>query len=476
MAQTFYFYDVETSGLNPREARIMQFAGQRTDMNLTPIGKPHNFFIRLTNDVVPDPSSVLITGITPQKTLADGITEAAFLKIFYKDIATPDTVFSGYNIVRFDDEFMRYLHYRNFYDPYQWQYKDGRSRWDLLDVARMTRALRPEGIGWPFDAKGKATNRLELITSVNKIEHHGAHDALSDVKAVIEVAKLIKQKQPKLFGFLLSKRDKQKVAELVESGQPFVYTSGKYQSEYEKTTIAVMLAKHPKRSGALVYDLRHDPTEFAKLTPKELTEAWRRRKDDLGPQLPVKDLLYNRCPAVAPLNVLDEASQQRLRLTTALIKDHHKKLIGQKTFAKQVLKALGLLDEQQQLRFQQEQRSVDAQLYDGFFGGSDKQNMQSVHLTNPDTLAALASKFQDKRLKALLPLYKARNFPKALSADEYRAWEQHRSQYLLSGEENRLSGYFNKINELQQMPTTTDEQQYILEDLQLYGESIIPES
>ncbi|HZM64600.1 MAG TPA: exodeoxyribonuclease I, partial [Candidatus Saccharimonadales bacterium] len=178
MAASFFFYDLETSGFNPREARIMQFAGQRTDLELRPIGEPVNELIKMTADILPDPDAVLITAITPQQTLADGYTEAEFLHRFTEQVATPGTIFVGYNTVRFDDEFMRALHYRNFYDPYEWQWQDDRSRWDLLDVVRMTRALRPDGIAWPFDIHGKPTNRLELLTGLNKLNHEAAHDAL----------------------------------------------------------------------------------------------------------------------------------------------------------------------------------------------------------------------------------------------------------------------------------------------------------
>src|SRR5690349_4582577 len=149
MAASFLFYDLETSGFNPREDRIMQFAGIRTDMELNPIGEPYDIKIKMTPEVVPSPDAILVTGITPQSTIADGVTEAEFLKIFYDEIVQPSTTFLGYNTVRFDDEFMRYLHYRNFYDPYEWQWANECSRWDLLDVVRMTRALRPEGIEWP---------------------------------------------------------------------------------------------------------------------------------------------------------------------------------------------------------------------------------------------------------------------------------------------------------------------------------------
>ena len=107
MSASFFFYDLETSGFDAKAARIVQFAGQRTDMDLQPLGDPVNVIIKLTPDVLPDPDAVLVTGITPQQTLSEGITEADFLKLFYEEVVKPDTIFVGFNSVRFDDEFMR---------------------------------------------------------------------------------------------------------------------------------------------------------------------------------------------------------------------------------------------------------------------------------------------------------------------------------------------------------------------------------
>src|SRR5665213_4460728 len=220
---SFFFYDLETSGFNPRGARVMQFGGQRTDLELKPVGEPVNVLIKLTPDVLPDPDAVLVTGITPQQTLADGVSEAEFLRLFYEEVVLSGTIFVGFNSIRFDDEFMRFLNYRNFYDAYEWQWQDGRSRWDLLDVVRMTRALRPDGIQWPFAPDGKPANRLEFLTKVNKLDHFSAHDALSDVQATIAVAALLRDKHQELFDYLLTMRDKKKAAGLVQQGAPFVY-------------------------------------------------------------------------------------------------------------------------------------------------------------------------------------------------------------------------------------------------------------
>jgi exodeoxyribonuclease-1 len=478
MAASFFFYDLETSGFNPRSARVMQFAGQRTDLELKPLGEPVNALIKLTPDVLPEPDAVLVTGITPQQTLADGLTEAEFLKLFYDEVVQPGTIFAGFNSIRFDDEFMRFLNYRNFYDAYEWQWQDGCSRWDLLDAVRMTRALRPEGIEWPFAPDGKPANRLEYLTKVNKLEHSNAHDALSDVLATIDVAKLLRAQQKDLFNYLLGMRDKKKVAELVLKGAPFVYTSGRYSSQYAHTTATVLLSKHPQ-DAALVYDLRVDPTPFMKMDVDQIVQAWRFTKDRDALRLPVKTLKYNRCPAIAPLGVIkDQAAQERLQLTLKTVAKHLKILRGgQETFAKKVLQAIARLDkerEQAQMALVSDQLTVDGRLYDGFVDGGDKTTMRALRAARPDELGQFADNFHDGRLRDLLPLYKARNYPRSLTAEERSQWDEFcRLKLLTGGADSQLAKYFARLEELSKAKLN-GEKQYLLKELQLYGQSIAP--
>ncbi|MDQ3065449.1 MAG: exodeoxyribonuclease I [bacterium] len=475
MSNSLYFYDLETSGINPRSARIMQFAGQRTDMQLKPIAEPDNLLIAMTDDVLPEPDAIMITGITPQKTRAEGITEAEFLSYFANNIATQDTIFVGYNNVRFDDEFMRFTHYRNFYDAYEWSWKDGRSRWDMLDVVRMTRALRPDGIEWPFDSNGKPSNRLELITSVNKLDHLDAHDALSDVLATIAVARLIQNKQPKLFEFMLKMRDKKSVAQLVSSGQPFMYVSGKYPSIYQKATVAIQLGDHPGKQGVLVYDLRRNPEEFVHLSPAELAVRWQERSDDETQRFPIKTLQFNRCPAVAPLSVIDKTSQERIKIDMKNISFNQSALKKYPDFYNHLVAALKIMDKKRQAGLLANEQEVDAQLYDGFFDDSDRTAMSVVRAAVVDEIASLDIDFNDDRLKALLPLYKARNFQSTLSTEERTDWEQFRAQKLLGGGESSLAArFFTRLNELSQKSELSSEHAYLLQELQLYAESILP--
>lgn len=476
MAASFFFYDLETSGINPSASRIMQFAGIRTDENLEPIGEPVNLLIKLAGDVLPDPDAIMITGITPQQTLADGLTEAEFLKFFYDEVVKPETTFLGFNTVRFDDEFMRYLHYRNFYDAYEWQWCNDCSRWDILDLVRMTRALRPEGIEWPVTPDGKPTNRLELLTKANGLQHEHAHDALSDVYATIAVAKLIRSKQPELFDYMMGCRKKKVVGELVKTGQPFVYTTGRYASEYLHTSAAVLLADHPQQDCALVYDLRFDPQPFAAMSPEQLADCWRFSREPREHVLPVKTLKYNRCPAVAPLGVIkDQATEQRLQLPLSTAKNHYSALAACKQqLAQNVLAALRIL-EAERTATKPKATSVDAQLYDGFMAAEDKVRMAEVRSADPSALGSYTQGFRDTRLQEMLPLYKARNYPTTLTSEEREVWDAHCKEVLFGGgNDSPVARYFARLSDLVASPQMDDNKRYLLEELQLYGQSVLP--
>lgn len=475
---TLFFYDLETTGVNPRSARIMQFAGQRTTLDLEPVGEPHNHLITLTNDVLPELGAILLTGITPQMTVADGMTEAQFLKIFHSEIATPNTVFVGFNNVRFDDEFIRFLNYRSFYDPYEWHWKDGRSRWDMLDVVRMTRALRPDGIKWPVASDGSPTNRLEELAKINKLLHDKAHDALSDVEATIAVARLIKEKQPKLFDHMLSFRDKRAVSDLVHAGKPFAYTSGKYPSRFLHTTAAVLLGNHANKQGVYVYDLRTDPDTVIDLPVAEIIERWQHRcaeRPCSHPRFPVKTMLFNRCPAVAPLGVIDEVSSDRIQLDMDTVQQNYNKLRKvQAQLYERVLEATTEMDAKQSTLFGTN-TDADAAIYDNFLPDSDKKTSVQLHRADPGELPEFADKFDDARLRTLLPRYIARNYPKALTDTLRSEWETYRTKKLIDGGEKSLAArYFADIAAAASKSKLSSQQQFLLEELRLWGESILP--
>ena len=484
--QTFFFYDLETSGTNPKEDRIMQFAGQRTTLDLKPIGEPINLLVKMSDDTLPQPKAIQVTGITPQSTQADGLTEAELCRFLMEEVFVPGTISLGYNTIRFDDEFMRYLFWRNFYDPYVWQWQDGRGRWDMLDVVRMTRALRPDGIKWPVRDDGKITNKLDMLTVANNIEHSNAHDAMADVEATIAIAKLIKNKQPQLFDYLFSIRGKKNVQKRVnlENKQTFVYSSGRYGTEHNFTTIAFPLTAG-RNGNVLVYDLRYDLQDISRnnetgvlegtegcapvvtgrspfLFASVVTDCESLPKSPVSLYPIIKELQYNRCPAVAPVGVLKtEEDWKRIDLDKATIEKNLKTLLAHPEFAEQI-------------RLQHEEQKdwpapIDAEsaLYDGFLNDADRIRCNAVRNAGAEQLADFEPDFTDERLPELFLHYKARNFAHSLSEHEVSEWEKYRLTRL--GRQSK--SYLKTIKKLVDQGELKDS---IAEDLILWYQSICP--
>ena len=478
---SFFFYDLETSGINPREDRIMQFAGQRTNFDLEPVGEPVNLLVRLNDDTLPSPDAIMVTNILPQETVATGLSEAEFCKVISEEVFAPNTISCGYNSVRFDDEHMRYLFWRNFYDPYEWQWKDGRSRWDLLDVVRMVRALRPEGITWPTiidpeTGKNKPANKLELLSKLNKISHEKAHDALSDVEALISLARLLRDKQPQIFNYLLKMRDKKAVQKLVnlQNPEPFVYTSGRYSSEFLNTSVAFPLA--PSKNGnILVFNLRYNLEELLEAEKNFVPEIRTNRfgKEyttwfDFGEA--VKEFCFNKCPAVAPISVLDVVSNEASEDPVA---PHPQGASGWKKIKlspEQIQKNLQILlahpDFAERMRSVYEKKSdfpkaseVEAELYAGFLPDKDRQICRKIQLSSSDELSDFHPEFTDERLPKLFLHYKGRNFKESLSFEERLLWETDRMERI-KNQSGKFLAALSRLEDLaKEGQTTTDGRQ-----------------
>jgi exodeoxyribonuclease-1 len=427
---TLYWHDYETSGTDPRYDRPMQFAGIRTDEDLNIIGEPLMIYCKPAGDFLPHPQAALVTGLTPQQAEKDGLNEAEFIRRIHDELAEAGTCGVGYNSLRFDDEFTRFTLFRNFYDAYAREWQNGNSRWDIIDMVRLTRALRPEGINWPDREDGKPSFRLEDLTAANDIEHSGAHDALADVYATIAIAKLIKNAQPKLYDFVFNHRRKHDVSPLLNlhERKPVLHVSRMYPGEYCATALVVPLAKDPTNSnGIIVYDLRHDPSDLIHLDADTLRERMFTATQDLaeGVSRPaLKTVHINKCPVIVPASTLDDAAAERLQIDRAAHDEHLA-----------MLNAAGDLSAKLQQIFTKPDygdiADPDASLYGGgFFSDSDKRKMEVIRSAEPDMLKTLSIPFEDARLPELLFRYRARNWPESLDQEEQSVWLQHRQDRL----------------------------------------------
>ena len=445
---SIFWYDYETTGINPRNDRPLQVAGIRTDLALNEVGAPINLYCQPSDDILPHPAACSITGITPGILAEKGLAEADFMTRVHAELAAPGTCGAGYNTLRFDDEMTRYSLYRNFFDPYAREWQGGNSRWDLIDVMRTAYALRPEGINWP-EQEGRVTLKLERLTEANGIDHGQAHDALSDVRATIALARLVREKQPKLYEWLFQLRSKQRVMDQVRLLQPMVHISGRFSAERHYLGVVLPLAWHPRNRNALIVcDLGLDPQGLLDLDAATLRQRLYTRRDELAEgelPVPLKLLHINRCPVVAPLNVLRPQDLERLQLDKEAC----------------LARALRLTDAQEVWRdklaaiYAEEDFAPNAdpeqQLYDGFIGDRDRRLCEQVRMAEPAQLARQQWPFDDHRLPELLFRYRARNFPETLNNEEQQRWKlfcQHRLSAAQWGAPNTLLGFKQAREEL----------------------------
>ncbi|OQY53186.1 MAG: exodeoxyribonuclease [Desulfobacteraceae bacterium 4572_89] len=192
--KTFLFYDVETSGLNPAFDQVLTFACIRTDFSLTEISR-ELITIQLRRDIIPSPHAFITHCLTIDE-LKHGITEYQAAQQIHEIFNTPGTISFGYNSLGFDDEFLRFLFYRNLLDPYTHQYANQCSRMDMLPVTALFRVFCDHVMKWPHLEDGRSSLKLELISNENQFTTSGrAHEALNDVEAVIELARIFSQEK-----------------------------------------------------------------------------------------------------------------------------------------------------------------------------------------------------------------------------------------------------------------------------------------
>jgi exodeoxyribonuclease-1 len=469
-APSMLWYDYETFGADPRRDLAVQFAAIRTDMELNPIEEPIDLFCQPSPDTVPDPIACLITGISPFTAQQKGLLEADFADQINKAMSQPNTCTLGYNSIRFDDEVTRFLLYRNLMDPYEREWKNGNSRWDFLDVTRLTWALRPDEIEWPVNDEGKVSFRLEHLTEANGIGHEKAHDAVSDVKATIAFARLIKQTQPKLYDFAFGLRRKQAVAEQLDvfARKPVLHISGMFPVEQGCMAVVVPLTYHPSnRNEVICFNLGDDPQRLMDLSVEQLAERLFVSNDDLPEgesRIGLKSIHLNRSPMVAPVKMLTTQVAERFGHDLTLLRNR----------AEQLRELPGLDDKIHQL-FSKESadiEDVDSALYQGFIADQDKSKLAQLRQMTPEELANHSFRFQDSRLPELVFRYRARNWSQTLSSEEQQRWHQHCARALQQPDYGCPRSLAEVQQQLPELRQTFPEQSQLLNDLENYYQQL----
>lgn len=470
MTATFFWHDYETFGADPQRDWPCQFAGLRTDLDFNIIGDPLMLYCKPPADYIPHPEACLITGITPQIAEDRGVAEAEFIRQIERQLSEPGTCSIGYNSLRFDDEVTRHLLYRNFYDPYAREWQNGNSRWDLIDIARAAWALRPDGIEWPVNEDGSPSFRLERLTVANGIHHEAAHDALADVHATIAMARLIKQRQPKLYHYLFSHRSKVNAIELLKVGTftPLVHVSGRFSARRHCLAVVLPLCLHPQRNTeVIVYDLSVNPDPLLELDAKAIRERLFVATEELGEgveRIPLKTVHINKCPVLAPLSVIRPQDAERLQIDLNLCLKHLEIIQKASSITSKLADVF-------QRDYPVLTMDPDLMIYSGgFFSSRDKNTLLKIRKQSPAALVSFNEPFDDPRLPEMLFRYRARNYPDTLSSEESHQWQRYCQQKIMHGNGSMNLAVFRQT--LERLALELGEQHPILRQLASWGDSL----
>lgn len=436
MSFSFLWHDYETFGAVPRRDRPAQFAAIRTDADFNIIGEPLELFCAPDETTLGHPEASLITGITPQMALERGLPEPQFIERIVAEMAMPGTCSVGYNSLAFDDEITRHTLWRNFFDPYAREWQNGCSRWDIINMVRLTYALRPDGIAWPQREDGAPSFKLEDLAKANDLAQERAHEALSDVHATIALAKLIRDRQPRLYDYVFSQRDKRTAAAQLDltTRKPALHVSQKFPATNGCLSPVMPIAPHPtNKNCVIVYDLRVAPGPLLELSPEDIYERIFTPTEDLPedtPRVALKGVHLNKCPVLAPFEMLREGEAARLNLDIGACRRHWKAIHDR--IDEVEVKAQAVFDAQ---AFEPS-ADPETALYDGFVGDADRKLADQVRRSGGEELASADIVFADNRLNELLFRYRARYFPERLNdaeRDEWNSWVSKRLEYAPDG-------------------------------------------
>lgn len=463
--QTILWHDYETSGADPAQDRPWQFAAVRTDLDLVEIGEPVTLFCKPALDVVPHPQACLVTGLSPQKVALQGVREREFVAEILQMIAVPQTCAAGYNSIRFDDEFTRYSLYRNLLDPYAREWRNGNSRWDLIDVVRTLYLLRPNALQWHMRDASSPSFRLEDLARVNNLAHENAHDALADVRATIALARRIKEREPGLFEYCWKLRDKRFVESKLEIAdrKPFLHVSSRFPASRGCAALMAPLAKLRTQSNAVIaLDLSWTPGPLGALSVDEIRDRIYTSVaggENSSTRIPLKRVHLNRSPVVLPVAMLGSARAAELGINLRQCEENWRVLQNMDISA---------IDWDGVFAFESSApRDVDLALYDGFVSDADRIQLNRIATMLPEELRDSKFHFQDARLGELLFRMRARNYPQYLTGDEQNQWNTWVRHKLETGEPYGLTlrQCEQEIDKLLGNGLTTDQRE-VLKELQ----------
>jgi len=495
---TFLFMDYETFNINPKGGRASQFAAIRTDNKLNYIPqKAINIFCEQSMDNIPSPKAALITKITPAKidrikhnvevsynhthdVKATVHNEYDFSQIIHREMTYPGTCTLGYNSLKFDDEFTRNLLYRNLFDPYEREWKNGNSRFDVYHLVLATFVLNPSYLNFP-NAKDNETKqvlihpvthqplpsfKLEELSVANGIIHQNAHDAFSDVEATVQLMKKIKDQDEFFFNEFFALRNKNNVAVFIANSynKPFICISPYFGRENYSFALVYTIYQSDRR--AICINLNSDIEPLISLEVEELKEHFNNK------DVKIKNVVFitfNQCPILA--KIADYSDRIRSFNLDKTKLENNLKLLREK-FPIIRDKITEIYKNSFENIEAEHFEDTDMQIYSGGFFSQEEKKIQAVihDVIKQDTINQLNDSNFPKRIKEMFFKIKGRNFQDKLSPKDKEAWFSYCSKRITdkqTGAELSIKDFKSELIELRKTNLDHNDNR-ILNELELF--------
>jgi exodeoxyribonuclease-1 len=354
----------------------------------------------LLPDLIPSPGAAITHRIGVYDT-EGGMTEVDAARHIHALMNKPGTVSIGYNTLGFDDEFLRFTFFRNLLDPYTHQYANGCGRMDLLPFSVIYYLHKNEIIKWP-EVNGKASLKLELISSLNSLAEGQAHDAMVDVEATLALARIFfreKETWHYLKGYFDKKTDAQRINSLPVSFQSAtgmhlsgIMTGTQFGADLSYQIPVIYVGESVPYKGQGLW-LRLDQEELPATREDNISgTTWviRKKNGEPGIVLP---------PIPRFIKTMKKESLETAKRNVAWLKENDnlfRKIVAYyRNYTYPVVEGV----------------DADASIYlNGFLSGKDKKLCGSFHNAAGKEKEAIANQFDDKVTVELAERIIARNF------------------------------------------------------------------
>ena len=211
----YVIYDFETTGRNSNWDQIIQVGAILVDDKLTELDRLE-MRSSLKPGLIPEPGALLVNNTSPEMLAKSNLSHYSMIKELSKKLSEwSPAIFMGYNSIDFDEEFLRKTLFKTLYNPYFTQL-NGNKRCDILNMVRSASMFLPEVIKFEKNNKGNPILKLDQIAPLNNINHE-AHDALGDVLATNEIAKILSLKAEDIWKSALISSTRSEVNEKIKN-------------------------------------------------------------------------------------------------------------------------------------------------------------------------------------------------------------------------------------------------------------------